>query len=196
MTNSVKFDPGIGSLAIDFNEYINNFYSSLMSLNSIHQKRARFKMYSSKILNYMKNNIAFYLGCLLWAYYISENNKNKPIEIDGNPFADFTKEQLEEFDYLIQVNFLNNYFDSYERDSVYYTCKKIIIPEKWKNIVNTYYEFLELNKGFTNTKLTSDIVLPEIIKNMKIDFNIEEKINEVINNKSPEILLNIENLPF
>ena len=196
MTDKVKFDPGIGDLVVDFNEYINNFYSSLMSLTTIHQKRTKFKMYSNKITNYMKNNISFYLGCLLWAYYISESNKKTPKEISGNPFNNLTKEQLDDYDYLIQVNFMDNYFDSFERDSIYYIGKKTTIPDKWRNIVKTYYEFLELNKGFINTKLTSDIILPEIIKNMKINFNIKEKIEEVIKKKSLEILLNIENLPF
>ena len=68
MINTVKFDPGFAIFVEDFNEYINNVYSQLLSMASISKKRIRFKLYSAKIEQNMKNNIAFYWGCLLWAY--------------------------------------------------------------------------------------------------------------------------------
>ena len=106
MVNTVKFDPGMGPLVVDFNEFVNNVYSQLMSFRTIHQKRSRFKIYSSKIEKYMANNIAFYFGCLLWAYYLVNENLNAPKEIVGNVFLNMSDEDKENYDYLIQVNFM------------------------------------------------------------------------------------------
>lgn len=194
MVDTVKFDPGIGDLTVDFNEFINNVYSQLMSFPQLNQKRTRFRLYANKITKYMKNNLAFYLGCLLWAYYIKKENENAPKEIVGNVFLGLTEEQKEDYDYMIQVNFMENYFDNYERDFQYYTGKKELVSDLWKNILSLYGEFLELNKGFVATKTTKDLVLPEKLANKKFDFDILEKINEAIEKKDLEILLNIDNL--
>lgn len=179
MADTVKFDPGLGNLVIDFNEFINNFYSKLMSLTTIHQKRTHFKLFASKIEKNLKNNIDFYLGCLLWAYYIKEDNIKSPKEITGNVFYNMNEEQKENYDYMIQVNFIENYFDSFERDMLYYTGKKYKIPEQWKLIVSLYSKFLELNKGFTNTKTTDDIILPDGLKEIKFTKNLPD-IKEIL----------------
>lgn len=194
MNQTVKFDPGIGELVIDFNDFINDVYSRMMSMRTIHQKRTGFKLFDSKIRRIIKNNISFYLGCLLWAYYIVKENENNPKQISGNVFLGLTEEEKENYDYMIQVNFLENYFDSYERDSLYYTGKKVCIPENWKKILKLYSEFLKLNNGFVETKTTADIVLPEEFPNKTFDFDILSYINKAISEKDLEILLNIDNL--
>lgn len=195
MVDTVKFDPGMGELVVDFNEFVNEVYSQLMSFRTIHQKRARFKLYAAKIEKYMTNNIAFYYGCLLWAYYLVNENAKNPKEIVGNIFLNMPDEQKAEYDYLIQVNFMENYFDSYERDMVYYTGQKKQVPELWKQILELYTEFLTLNDGFVNTKLTSDIKLPKSLKNIKIKEDINSLINKAIEDKSLENLLKVEILP-
>lgn len=194
MNQTVQFDPGIGDLVIDFNDFINDVYSRLMSMRTIHQKRTGFKLFDSKIKRIIKNNISFYLGCLLWAYYIVKENEKNPKQITGNIFLGLTEEEKENYDYMIQVNFLENYFESYERDSLYYTGKKTCIPENWKKILKLYSEFLTLNNGFIETKTTADIVLPEELNNKNFDFDILSYINKAISEKNLEILLNIDNL--
>ncbi len=192
--NTVKFDPGIGEFVIDFNEYINQFYSGLMNLRTIHQKRARFKLYFNKIQDCMKNNMAFYLGCLLWAYYIYNSNINEPKNITGNPFLNMTKEQQEDYDYMIQVNFMENYFDSFERDSLYYTGKNVQISKEWKDILSLYSEFLQLNNGFVSVKTTADIMLPEKLKASNFDVDINEIIQKSIKQEDLNILFNINKI--
>ncbi len=194
MADNVKFDPGIGELVVDFNDYINEVYSQLMSFRTIHQKRARFKLCAAKIKNYMKNNIAFYYGCLLWAYYIYNQNIDSPKDITGNTFLNLTEEQKQEYDFMIQVNFMENYFDSYERDMLYYTGQKITIEESWKNILSLYSEFLELNNGFVNTKMTSDIVLPEKLKMLKISDDVLSLIEKSIKEKDLNLLLDAQKI--
>ena len=190
MVDTVKFDPGMGEFVLDFNDFINDVYSQLMSLKTIHQKRARFKLYASKIERYMKNNISFYLGCLLWAYIIKTDNEKNPKAIVGNSFLNMTQEQKDDFDYMIQVNFLENYFDSFERDTLYYSGKKQEIPAAWKEILSLYSEFLELNNGFLSTKLSSDIKLPEKIAKMTFGKDVKEVIEKAIADKNLEIILN------
>ena len=188
MVDTVKFDPGIGEFVLDFNNFVNDVYSQLMSLKTIHQKRARFKLYVAKIERYMKNNISFYLGCLVWAYIIS--NEKTPKEIVGNSFLNMPQELKEEFDYMIQVNFLENYFECFERDTLYYNGKKQEIPSEWKSILSLYMEFLEINNGFLSTKMTSDIKLPEKINKLGKCDELSKIIEKAISEKNLEIILN------
>lgn len=195
MVETVKFDPGMGELVVDFNEFVNSVYSQLMSFRTIHQKRARFKLYVSKIEKAMENNIAFYFGCLLWAYYLVKENDKNPKEIVGNVFLNVTQEQKDDYDYLVQVNFMENYFESFERDVNYYTGQKKLIPNFWKEILNLYSEFLTLNSGFVDTKMTSDIKLPEKLLKLDIKEDINNVIINAIENKSLNDLLTFDILP-
>ena len=188
MVDTVKFDPGMGEFVLDLNDFINDVYSQLMSLKTVHQKRARFKLYVSKIERYMKNNISFYLGCLVWAYIIS--NEKTPKEIVGNTFLNMPQELKDEFDYMIQVNFLENYFECFERDTLYYYGKKQEIPSDWKLILSLYMEFLEINNGFLSTKMTSDIKLPDKIKNLGKCNELKKIIEKAVTDKNLEIILN------
>ncbi len=194
MADTVEFDPGIGCLAVNFHDYINEVYSNILNLHSPHQKRMNFKLYQNNIQKYMENNIAFYLACLLWAYYIYYSNVKNPKEIAGNYFLNLTPEQIEQYDYSMQVNFLDNYFDSFERDSAYYGGKKILIPQQWRKILTAYSDFLELNKGFVSTKTTADLKLPENISNLKLELSeINDIINSVIKEKDLNIVFRINN---
>ncbi len=190
MNLTVKFDPGMGEYFENFNEYINNLYSQLLSITSISKKRIKFKMSLSKIDKMMKNNLGFYTGCLLWAYYIYNNNISSPKEIEGNYFYLKPDEQAHK-DFECQINFMENYFDSYERDVLYYTGQKVKIPESWRTVLSQYNEFLKLNKCFVETKYTSDIILPEPLKNIKTDTDINKLINEAITKKDLSLLLSV-----
>ncbi len=192
MVDTVKFDPGLGELVIDFNEYVNSVYSQMMSFKTINQKKARFALHVTRIEKYMQDVVAFYYGCLLWAYYISNLPK---CDIVGNPFLGMSDEQKDDYDYLIQVSFLENYFESFERDVLYYTGKKKQVSEKWIKIIKLYSEFLSLNDGFVNTKSTSDIKIPEQLKNLNIDIDIKATIEKAISEKSLSSLLAIDILP-
>ena len=95
---------------------------------------------------------------------------------------------------MIQVNFMENYFDSYERDFLYYTGQETKIPEEWKSILALYIEFLERNKGFINTKTTEDIILPDLLSNKKISEDINTIIQDTIEKKDLNLLLNMANI--
>ena len=59
MVDTVKFDPGIGELVIDFTDYIDKLYTKLSALVSVNQKKIQFKLAVNKIQSIMENNIAF-----------------------------------------------------------------------------------------------------------------------------------------
>ena len=143
--NSVKFDPGIGALVFDLFDFTQYFYSQLLHISSKYEQNTFFFSNSLKIKKYIKNNIAFYFGCLLWAYYIHKENIDEPKEIENNVFLNLTDEELEEYDYLSQVTFLKEFFVQFEKDVLRYTKKKYEIPSKWKEILELYSEFLTLN---------------------------------------------------
>lgn len=188
MNNTVEFDPGIGNFVINFNEYINEVYSNLYFFKTIHQKKAKFKLIYKQIENAINNNICFYKGCMLWAYLITAKNKDNPKEIKGNVFFNLPQEEIENYDYLIQVNFLESFFNSFEKDMMYYLGIKYEISQEQKEILKTYKEFLTLNKGFINTKTTADIVLPEKIRNLKPDFDVEKLIFSAIEKENLVII--------
>lgn len=192
MSNSVKFDTGIGDLVVDLFDFAQYFYSQLSQIRSKYEQNTFFYSNSLKIKKYMKNNIAFYFGCLLWAYYLNKNNENSPKDIEDNVFLNLTEEQLEQYDYLSQVTFLQEFFVQFEKDVFRFTKKKYEIPTLWKKIVNLYAEFLTLNEGFVNTKTTADIKLPKEINSLNIDFDINSYIQKAINNKNLDMLLELD----
>lgn len=192
MTETVLFDPGIGELVIDFNEYINDVYSKLNALKTPHQKRANFKLYFPKIKNAIENNIAFYIGCLIWAQLIKKDEKEK--EIIGNVFLNIPEEMLKDYDFLVQINFMQDYLKALIRDYSFYTGQKFNIPQLWFDILNLYSEFLSLNKGFIKTKTTKDLILPELITNLEFKENTENLIKKVISEKNLKLL--IDNVNF
>ena len=185
------FDPGIGKLCIDFNTFINDTYSKLMSFQSISSKRACFRTVNTKIYEGMENNTAFFLGCMLWAHYL-KSSIDAGAKLKGNPFLNLSGRDIEEYDYLMNINFLENYFDSFERDTLYYIGRKIQIPAQWKEIIELYKEFLELNKGFVNTKTVSDIILPKKIAKKSYNTDIKELIENAVKTASLKELLSVQ----
>ena len=193
MTETVLFDPGIGELVIDFNEYINEVYSKLRSLKTPHQKRTNFKLYFPKIKKAIENNINFYIGCLIWAYIIKKDNSEK--EIIGNVFLNMPQDMIKEYDYLIQVNFIEQYLQTLKKDYKFFTNQNFDIPNNWLNILSAYKDFLTLNKGFIGTKTTKDLELPSFISEHKFEEDLEEIIKKVISEKNLNLLSENINFP-
>ncbi len=191
MSDTVKFDPGIGELFVNFNDFIDPIYTKLKSMPTLVQKRITFKMAEQKIVKAMRNNVAFYAGCMMWAYYISNMQEEKQLE--GNAFLDMPEDIRKNYDYLIPLNFIDAYFEAFEKDTGYYVGRKSTIPQKWKNIVAVYRKFLKLNDGFLNTKTNKDVQLPDEVKNYNFNFDIPTRIEQAIQKRNLDILLeNIE----
>ena len=185
------FDPGFADLVMPFAANIEACDGVVGALKSLHQKKFKFKLLYPQIHKLIKNNIAFYYGCMLWAYYLTSFPPNT--KILNNPFTSLTDEEIENYEITYDIEYLIQYLSKFENDSKYYLGKQKNIPNDWLAIAELYKEFLTLNNGFIKVKLTSDIILPN-----KFSVNIDTEhlktlVIEAINEKEIETLLSLFN---
>lgn len=189
-TKSVKFDPGYAQHTTILSISLDLIYKKINSIKNFNQKKIQFKMNYPQILRMVDNNIGFCIGCILWAVYIKASGDFK---IEGNPCLGDTfnkDETVEEIDYSIK------FYEQLKKDAKYYLNQDYEINPKYIEILNLYREFLLINSSFVNTKMTSDIQLPDSVKipSEKDLKTIHNKIEEVI--KSGKLLDLAEVLPL
>lgn len=176
--NGAQFDPGFVQHMSAFVPNIEYIYAGLNRLKNFTLKKNQFKMYYPKIQSLLKNYLGFYLGCILWAAYISQPDE-KPI-LNNLCFGG----EYSEKETLSEVDFIMDYIEQLKKDVKYYTGQDFTIDENSINILNAYREFLIANKGFVETKTTKDIKLPANLKTPS-DKDLEEilsGIEKVIDN--------------
>ena len=176
--NGAQFDPGFVQHMSAFVPNIEYVYAGLNRLKNFTLKKNQFKMYYPKIQSLLKNYLGFYLGCILWAVYISQLDE-KPI-LNNLCFGG----EYSEKETLSEVDFILDYIEQLKKDVKYYTGQDFTIDENSINILNAYREFLIANKGFVETKTTKDIKLPTNLKTPS-DKDLEEilsGIEKVIDN--------------
>ena len=176
--NGAQFDPGFVQHISAFVPNIEYVYAGLNRLKNFTLKKNQFKMYYPKIQSLLKNYLGFYLGCILWATYISQLDE-KPI-LNNLCFGG----EYSEKETLSEVDFILDYIEQLKKDVKYYTGQDFTIDENSINILNAYREFLIANKGFVETKTTKDIKLPTNLKTPS-DKDLEEilsGIEKVIDN--------------
>lgn len=176
--NGAQFDPGFVQHMSAFVPNIEYIYAGLNRLKNFTLKKNQFKMYYPKIQSLLKNYLGFYLGCILWAAYISQLDE-KPI-LNNLCFGG----EYSEKETLSEVDFIKDYIEQLKKDVKYYTGQDFTIDENSINILNAYREFLIVNKGFVETKTTKDIKLPTNLKTPS-DKDLEEilsGIEKVIDN--------------
>ena len=189
----VKFDPGYAPIVIDSFGQVGYTYYTFSAIPDLKLKRLNFPHTLRKLEGFLKTNIAFYLGCLLWASCIKQFND---AEIDGNKLLG---EECSEEEYTSEINFLIDFVGvQLPKDSKYYLSKNYIADDKYLPILKTYKEFLILNGGFCNVSKVSQIKLPDNLKKLNNDeLNlINEKIHKAINDKEIEQLFDCYNLIF
>lgn len=156
--NGAQFDPGFVQHISAFVPNIEYVYAGLDRVKNFTQKKNQFKMYYPKIQSLLKNYLGFYLGCILWATYISQLDE-KPV-LNNLCFGG----EYSEKETLSEVDFIMDYIEQLKKDVKYYTGQDFTIDENSINILNAYREFLIVNKGFVETKTTKDIKLPTNLK--------------------------------
>ena len=190
---NVKFDPGYAPIVIDSFGQVGYTYYTFSAISDLKLKRLNFPHTLRKIERFLKTNIAFYLGCLMWASYIKQFNN---AELEGNQLLG---EECSEEEYTSEINFLIDFVSNQlPKDSKYYSNKNYEIDGKYLPILETYKQFLILNKGFVECSKVSQIVLPENLKKLnEKDLNsINEKIQQAIEAKEIEQLFEYYNLIF
>ena len=190
---AVKFDPGYAPIVMNALGQVGYTYYIFNAVQNVKLKRINFPHTLRKIEGFLKTNIAFYLGCLLWASYIKQFEN---ATIEGNQLLG---EDCSEEEYTSEINFLIDFVGvQLPKDSKYYLNKNYISDEKYLPILETYKEFLILNKGFCNVSKVSEIVIPSNLKKMTQDelILVNQKIMCAIEDKEIEQLFNCYNLIF
>jgi len=179
---SVLFDPGYGKIVGSIGKTFEDLHFALTGPHSLQSKKLRFKTLYPNAIKAIDDNVAFYLGCMLWASYIKTQAGE---EIEGNPCleSEYDKEGS-----MYEINALEAYVNGgLNRDSKYYLNQTYVPKADYVKILATYKDFLDLNEGFHKTKITNDIELPENLtllsgeelENMKTDINTAIESNNI-----------------
>lgn len=191
MLEKPVFDPGFAFFVYPFADSVEALYQEFCTIKNPKTRKFKFQMYHSQLLGMVKNNVAFYLGCLMWAKILRDCMSGK--EIENNPFlcVDLSKENISQDEFCAEIDCLINYFEKYKKDCKFYLGKDMNLSENWKVIALLYKEFLLLNNSFVNTKITDDLILPEMIDKvikMTNEYN-KELISKSLESKDLTILI-------
>lgn len=178
----IEFDPGFGPYILAFNGTLDYLYMDINRFKNFNQKKVKFMQYHKKIVDMMNNNLGFYIGCLLWAAYIKTQPKQ---EITGNHC--FGKEYNEEYN-ISDTQQMLQFVELFPKDMKYFLGKEFSFDSNIVPLIKVYEEFLVLNKGFTESKYNTDIVLPTSIKTEKAE-SYKEIIEKVLETKDLSKLL-------
>ena len=194
-TNSktVKFDPGYAPIVMESFGQVGYAYYTFSAIPNLKLKKLNFLNTIKKIEAHLSTNIAFYLGCLLWASYIKQFDD---CEIEGNKLLG---ETCEESEYTSEIDFLIDLISKQlPRDFKYYQGKNYTTNEKYLPILETYKQFLILNKGFVECSKVNQIVMPDNLKKLSKEelTLVNKKIQQAIENKNIVELFDCYNLIF
>ena len=192
-SKGVLFDPGYSKYTLAFATNIDAVYNVIFSMKAMHQRKFKFQTVYPQILKLLEHTVGFYLGCLLWATFITQNFKDEPKEILEN---DYLGRSVKEDEMLFEVNYAISYFDKLKKDCKYYLGKNCNLPDDWFEIMSVYKDFLKINNFLVDTKSTEDIKLPKEIKKLsKEDLDkILEVIDSVVKSGDFKELFKIKNL--
>ncbi len=176
MLDKPLFDPGFAFFVYPLADSINALYQEFSSIKNPKTRKFKFQMYHSQIVSLVKNNVAFYLGCIMWAKYLKECMPD--LKIENNPFlnVDLDKENISQEEFCAEIDYLINYFEKYNKDCKFYLGKDNRLPNEWHEIAEKYKEFLLLNKSFVKTEITNDLMLPNELNSIIKTTNDENKV--------------------
>ena len=160
-SKGVLFDPGYSKYTLPFSQNIDAAYNMILSIKAPHQRKFKFQMVYPQLLKLLEHTISFYLGCLLWATFISKNFKDNPKEILDNHYIG---QKIKEDEMLFEVNYAIGYIEKLKKDCKYYLGKTCNLPDDWMQIMQLYKEFLMVNEFLVDAKSSADIKLPLAIK--------------------------------
>ena len=65
---------------------------------------------------------------------------------------------------ITETELMMRFSQLFPKDMKYFLGQNFAFDEKVLNLLKVYQEFLDINKGFTETKYNDDILLPEAVK--------------------------------
>ena len=189
MSEGLEFDPGFAPYIMAFQGTVEYLYMDINRFKNLSQKKMRFKQYYKKILDVFNNNVGFYIGCLMWAGYVVKQEKQNIL--NNHCFGN----QYNEDENTSETDFLIKFTELFPKDMKYYLGESYNTDEQIIKVLNTYKEFLIINKGFINTETNKDIKLPECINTDNAD-SYKEKIEEIIKSGNLSQFLKYKDLIF
>ena len=173
MTKGLEFDPGFGPHVLALQGSIEYLYNDINKFKNLSQRKMRFRQYYKKILDIFYNNIGFYIGCLMWASYTKTQDEQ---EILNNHCYG---QNFDEKDNTAEPDFMLSFIELFPKDMKYFLGENFEFEPYVKKVVERYKEFLELNRGFVDTKTNTDIKLPSKIKTDDA-LSYKDKVEKVI----------------
>ena len=166
MTENKKglaFDPGFAPYILAFGGTVEYLYTDINRFRNFSQKKMKFLQYHKKILEVFYNNAGFYAGCLMWASYLKAQPEQ---DILSNPCLG---EKYAEEENIADAQYMLNFTELFPKDMKYFLGQNFEFEPEIIKLIKTYEEFLVLNKGFTETKRNTDLVLPKSVKTENAD---------------------------
>jgi len=193
----VPFDPGLSNWHISFSDYIENQVGDPTKLKSINQIKFKLSQNEHGIIKKAEKGASIYLGCMLWGGFLNAMFKDNPKEILDNPAFNLSDEEFEEQVYYTdEAKYIIEYLKDFDRKCRFYLKRPFKFNNQIIEIINNYIKFVEINKDFRDTRLTSDIKLPDALNHFKT--LSKEKLDEfyklflnIINSDKIEELLKI-----
>jgi len=187
--NNVEFDPGFSKYVQTFSVNIGYIYNEFKRFKVFSQKQFQFQRFYATIRTLLDKQVAFSLGCLLWAIYLKSLDNS---EIINNHCFGI---ELSEADYCYETNFTIDYLEQIKKDTKYYLNLGYDAPQLYFDILQKYKEFILLNEGFINLKYTSEIKLPDLKTLNDEDIKlIKSTIDSVVSDGDLIKLLDIANV--
>ena len=187
MTKGLEFDPGFGPHIMAFQGTVEYLYSDINRFSIFSQRKMKFRQYHKKILEVFNNNLGFYVGCLMWAAYIKTQDE-QPI-LNNNCFG----QEYDEAENTSETDFMIKFVELFPKDMKYFLGESFEFDKGVIELLETYKEFLTINKGFVDSKNNTDIKLPSNVKTKGAE-NFKEKIDSVIKTKDLSKLLEFQSL--
>lgn len=194
--DAVPFDPGYSNYYVDFYLSVAPLVQEIYKLKAMQKKKFKLSIVQSRIKELLNKSTAFYLGCLLWASYISNRFKDYPKKILDNPSLDSPDNTIELSKTIEYFDLKTDFIKKLDKDYHYFLKSSLLEGAQVLDILGVYKEFIILNSNFVSTKLTSEVKLPEKLSyfselsNDELD-SMEQKIFEIINSGQIETLMDI-----
>lgn len=172
------FDPGYGRHLVSLIFSLEDMYSDINKFKNLNQKKFYFKQYYPGMIKLLKQNTAFYLGCLLWAVYLKAQPEGEIVgnHCLGNEYNEDTS--------LVELLFLMKFMRTFSKDTKYFMNQDFKYSEDDMAMLEVYKEFAVMNEGFVKTEKNTDLLLPKEVKTPSKEGleKIKSTIDEVTSN--------------
>ncbi|MCR5266102.1 MAG: hypothetical protein K6E29_05855 [Cyanobacteria bacterium RUI128] len=184
------FDPGYGRHLVSLVFSLEDMYADINKFKNLGQKKFYFKQYYPGMIKLLKQNTAFYMGCLLWAVYLKSLPEGK---ITGNHCLG---KEYDENSSLVELLFLMSFMRTLSKDTKYYLGQDYKYSEDDMAMLEVYKEFARMNEGFVKVEKNTDLKLPKEVKTpSKADLEkIKATINEAVSTGEFDALMDLRGL--